>query len=189
MTLPDGKSCFDRVVMNVDVPLEFALEREFSGYGVVVPQAGLLGDPDGSGLIEFENGVPVGVRHTGSGRTGGEALADLAGTGPYRVRLVAADSVDALEPTGSISPAAPAVRLAGDEELGRRTREKAGYPAEHEPADELDAVAAFLADEEKIQAIRDRAAAEARRRASEWGFETVESAEASDEPKRQENAR
>lgn len=172
MTLPDGQPCFDRVVMNVDVPLSEALERELTGYGVIIPQAGLLGAGAGEGVIWFDDGIPRSARHTGSGRTGGAALADIAETGPYRVRLVA--TTDQQPEDGGISPAAPAERLAGDETLARRTRERSSGPGHEDRADELDAVEAFLADEEKIDAIREQAAAEARRRANEWGFDTAE---------------
>lgn len=170
MSLPAGQTCFERVVMAVDEPLAEALDRGLTGYGEVVPQAGLLGDGAGTGVIWFDDGVPVGARHTGSGRTGGEALADIAETGPYRVRLV---DVDAL-PDGAhqpLAPGAPAERLAGDETLAARTRSAAEVTTPETAEAELDAVEAFLADEEKIEAIQQQAAAEARRRAEEWGFD------------------
>ncbi|MFB6266847.1 MAG: hypothetical protein ABEI31_04240 [Halodesulfurarchaeum sp.] len=173
MTLPSGQPCFDRVVMSVEEPLEVALERELTGYGVVVPQAGLLGDGPGEGVIWFDDGIPIRARHTASGRTGSEALADIAETGPYRVRLVAASrSADAA--TGpDLPPGAPAERLAGNEGLAKRTREAASHHHDGEPADELDAVEAFLADQEKIEAIQRQARAEARQRAAEWGLEDL----------------
>jgi hypothetical protein len=174
MTLPEGQPCFDRVVMNVDVPLSEALDRELSGYGVIVPQAGLLGDGAGNGVIRFVDGIPKSAKHTGSGRTGGEALADIAETGPYRVRLVETSRPVAHREDAAISPAAPAERLAGDAELARRTRDRAHGTNPGEAGDELDAVAAFLADEEKIETIREQATAEARRRAAEWGFDTTD---------------
>lgn len=174
MSLPAGQPCFDRVVMAVDRPLREALERDLSGYGVIVPGAGLLGQGTGKGVIWFEDGIPVDARHTGTGRTGGEALADIAETGPYRVRLVEADRPAEWTSGESLPPAAPAERLAGDEALAERTREAAGDRSAEDQTNELDAVEAFLADEDKIEAIQEQAAAEARRRAEEWGFEAAE---------------
>lgn len=175
MTLPEGQPCFDRVVMAIDRPLSDALDRELSGYGVIVPGAGLLGQGTGKGILWFEDGIPVSARHSGTGRTGGEALADIAETGPYRVRLVEADRPETWTNDGSLPPAAPAEQLAGDETLAKRTREAVTGNQPEEPGEELDAVEAFLADEDKIEAIQEQAAAEARRRASEWGFDTDDS--------------
>lgn len=172
MTLPAGQPCFDRVVMNVDIPLAEALDRELTGYGVIVPQAGLLGEGAGRGVLRFEEGIPIGAKHTGTGRTGGAAISDIAGTGPYRVRLVETATPPPV-PEG-LSPGTPAMQLAGDEALAKRTLQRVSGSSATEESGELDAVEAFLADEEKIRAIRERAAAEARRRADEWGFETVD---------------
>ena len=172
MTLPDGQPCFDRVVMAVDGPLAEALDRSLTGYGEIVPQAGLLGDGAGEMIIWFDDGIPVSARHSGTGRTGSEALADIAETGPYCVRLVDASLPEEVGANSSLAPAAPAEQLAGDEALAERTRAAAGAEPAEDSAAELDAVEAFLADEEKIEAIQKRAAAEARRRAEEWGFET-----------------
>ncbi len=173
MSLPEGQPCFDRVVMTIGDPLADALDRELSGYGVVIPQAGLLGDGAGKGVVWFEMGVPVGARHTGSGRTGGAALADIAETGPYRVRLVGLDSLPETAHQG-LAPGAPAERLAGDEALASRTRSVAEVATPEAAEAELDAVEAFLADEEKIEAIQQQAQAEAKRRAEEWGFDTTD---------------
>lgn len=173
MTLPDGQPRFDRVVMAVDGPLAEALETGLTGYGVIVPQAGLLGDGTGKGVLWFEDGVPVAARHTGTGRTGPEALADIAATGPFRVRLVEADPPTQLPATAEVPPAAPAEQVVGDESLASKTR-KAAADEGQETESELDAVEAFLADDEKIEAIQQQAAAEARRRAEEWGFDTAD---------------
>lgn len=172
MTLPEGQPCFDRVVMAVDGPLGEALERSLTGYGEIVPQAGLLGDGVGAGIIWFEDGIPIRARHSGTGRTGSAALADIAETGPYRVRLVEATLPDRIDGARTLPPAAPAERLAGDESLAERTREVAGDSPTEDSEAEIDAVEAFLADDAKIEAIQQQAAAEARRRAEEWGFET-----------------
>ncbi|MFW5965522.1 MAG: hypothetical protein ACOCP3_02080 [Halodesulfurarchaeum sp.] len=170
MTRPDGQTRFDRVVMSVDEPLREALDRRLSGYAEIVPQAGLLGDAVGRCVLDFDAGVPVRARHTGTGRTGSQALADIAETGPYHVRLVETERTDWIEPDG-LPPAAPAERVAGDSDLAERTRSRADVPDPAESTEELDAVEAFLADEEKIEAIQNRAAMEARQRAEEWGFD------------------
>ena len=174
MTLPEGQTTFDRVVMSVADPLRAALDRGTTGYGAIVPQAGLLGDGPGTGVIWFEDGIPIGARHTGTGRTGSEALADIAETGPYRVRLVAAEVPQSLGQAAELSPGAPAEQVAGDSDLAARTRDAATRESPVGDPGELDAVEAFLADEEKIDAIQRQAAAEARKRAAEWGFETVD---------------
>lgn len=174
MSLPEGQPCFDRVVMAVDDPLAEALDREMTGYGVIVPQAGLLGEGTGKGILWFDAGIPVDARHTGTGRTGSEALADVAATGPFRVRLVEAALPPDVAKREPLPPGAPAERVAGNGALAARTREAADRDDERVQDDELDAVEAFLADEEKIEAIQEQAAAEARRRAEEWGFRTVD---------------
>ncbi|TKX85377.1 hypothetical protein EXE43_13970, partial [Halorubrum sp. SS5] len=55
--------------------------------------------------------------------------------------------------------------------LAERTREAAPDERLRDGADEDDAVAAFLADDERIDAIREQARAEARDRAAEWGLD------------------
>jgi hypothetical protein len=171
MSRPEGQTRFDRVVMSLEAPLWEALETELRGYGEIVPQAGLLGTEAGHCLLWFDAGVPVGATHTGTGRTDSAAIADVAETGPYRVRLVEiADS--AAVRSGDLAPTAPAEQVLGDEELARRTREAADLEPEADSGADLDAVEAFLADEAKIEAIQERAAREARTRAEEWGFET-----------------
>ncbi len=169
MNRPEGPARFDRVVMSLSDPLWEALETELLGYGEIVPQAGLLGDEAGQCILWFDGGVPVSAKHTGTGRTDSEAIADIAETGPYRVRLVETDDRGQIR-DGTLSPAAPAEQVLGDAELTKRTRSVADAPEPTESGDELDAVEAFLADEEKIEAIQKRAAMEARKRADEWGF-------------------
>lgn len=172
MTLPSGRATFDRVVTGLTEPLAAALDRELTGYAEVVPQAALLLDVSGSGVLWFEDGVPTHAAHTGTGVTGTDVLAELAATGPFRVRLVALPESDlAARPDGAALPAdAPAERLAGDEALATRTRERAGS-VEARPGEQgLDAVEAFLEDDQKIRAIRERARAEAKRKADDWGF-------------------
>lgn len=173
MSRPDGQARFDRVVMSVADPLWEALETELVGYGEIVPQAGLLGDEAGHCVLWFDHGVPIRAHHTGTGRTDSEALADIAETGPYRVRLVELSDPEQLR-TGDLAPTAPAEQMLGDAELATRTRTVADPPESPDPGDELDAVEAFLADEDKIEAIQKRAAMEARQRADEWGLDVSE---------------
>lgn len=169
MSRPEGQTRFDRVVMTLEAPLREALETELRGYGEIVPQAGLLGNEAGHCVLWFDGGVPVGATHTATGHTDSAAIADIAETGPYRVRLV--ETADRTEiRNGDLSPAVPAEEVLGDAELARRTRELATPEEPAASGTELDAVEAFLADEEKIEAIQQRAAMEARKRAEEWGF-------------------
>lgn len=175
MTLPSGRVTFDRVVTGLSEPLETALEGELTGYAEVVPQAALLLDVSGSGVVWFEAGIPTHATHTGTGATGTDVLADLAATGPFRVRLVALppDDLEARPEGAGLPPDAPAERLAGDESLASRTRDRTGAVAEEPQEQGLDAVEAFLEDDQKIRAIRERARAEAKRKASEWGFDDL----------------
>ena len=171
MSRPEGQTRFDRVVMSLEAPLREALETELRGYGEIVPQAGLLGDEAGHCVLWFDDGVPVGAPHTGTGHTDSAAIADVAETGPYRVRLVEVAEERVIQ-SGSLSPAAPAEQVLGDPELASRTRAAADLEDDTESEADLDAVEAFLADDAKIEAIQERAAMEARKRAEEWGFET-----------------
>ncbi|MFB6071033.1 MAG: hypothetical protein ABEJ76_08410 [Halanaeroarchaeum sp.] len=176
MTLPAGQPSFDRVVTGLDEPLAAALDRSLTGYAEVVPQAAMLLDAGGGGVLWFDAGVPTHAAHTRTGATGTEVLAELAATGPYRVRLVPVESTSLDPPEGaSLPPDAPAERLAGDDRLASRTRTRAGEEAGVETdGDGLDAVEAFLADDEKIRAIRERARAEAKRTASAWGLDDLD---------------
>jgi hypothetical protein len=177
--LPDGTLIRSRVESDPAAPLATALDRDLTGYAVFEPQDALLLDADGAGVVGFEDGVPQFAFHTGTGRGGPAALADIAGPGPYDVQLrdVSADALAAGHRQRlGIPPGMAADRLAGDPDLAERTRTAA--PAEWEADAEsggedgsLDAVEAFLDDEEKIAAIRDRAREEARERAEQWGLD------------------
>jgi hypothetical protein len=167
-----------RVEPDAAAPLDTALDRELTGYAVLEPQDALLLDGDGVGVLAFEDGVPRLAYHTGTGRGGSEALADLAAPGPLDVELRELPAAELPEGDGDIRvpPDMPADRLAGDPQLAERTREVA--PAEWlegseegSESDSLDAVEAFLEDEEKIDAIRDRAREEAKERAEQWGLD------------------
>ena len=176
--LSDGTLVRSRVEPDAAAPLSTALDRELTGYAVLEPQDALLLDGDGAGVLAFEDGVPRLAYHTGTGRGGSDALADLAAPGPYDVELrkLAADELPEGEADLRVPPGMPADRLAGDPDLAERTRTVA--PAEWEDEGEksgedgsLDAVEAFLDDEEKIDAIRDRAREEAKERAEQWGLD------------------
>jgi hypothetical protein len=179
LAIPDGELLRSRVVSDPGQVLEDALDLSLTGYAVLEPQETLLLDGDERGVLTFSDGVPVLAYHTGTDRGGSRALADLAVPGPYRVELVSLPTATVAElhetPELRVPPAMPAERLAGDPVLATRTRERA--PADR-PTDTdtettatddgMDAVAAFLEDEEKIEAIREQAREEARERAEEW---------------------
>lgn len=182
MKLPTGRLVRSRVVDDPGAALVSALERDLTGYCVFTPQDTLLLDADGKGVITFEDGVPVLAYHTRTDRGGPPALADLAVPGPYSADLFESTSEElmALHETEElvVPPGMPAERLAGDPDLAARTR--AAAPATRladaaagtaSSAGPQSAVEAFLADEEKIEAIRERARAEAQRRATEWGLD------------------
>lgn len=183
MELPEGRLVRSRVVTDPGEALRSALERDLTGYAVLEPGNALLLDADDAGVIAFDEGIPVAAAHVGTGRGGPPALADLAVAGPYSVELRALDR-DAVVPVGEdpdlrVPPGIPAERLAGDPGLADRTRQRA--PADSGPnarqgttpddrSAEPDAVAAFLEDDDKIEALREQAREQARERADEWGL-------------------
>lgn len=177
MNPPRGRLLRSRVVSDLRTVLVAALERDLSGYAVLEPQDVLLLDADGEGILTFENGVPVLAYHSGTGRGGREALADLVVDGPCWLELYALDDEGLADlhdtPELRVPPGLPAERLAGDPDLASRLRERA--PADRVQRDDgdesgTDPVEAFLEDDRKIEAIQERAREEARRRAEEWGF-------------------
>lgn len=160
-----GRLAFSRTVTDLSIPLAAALDAEHTGYAVLEPQQTILLDSTDRLTLFFDDGVPTHARHS-DGRTGGAALASLADAAPCRVELRESDSAP---PAGAtVAPDAPADHLAGDVRLAERTR--AAAPDDVDDADGLDAVEAFLADEDAIEDIQERARAEAERRADEWGF-------------------
>jgi len=175
--IPRGELVASRVAPDARAFLERALDRRHTGYAVVEPAEGVLLDDDGAAVVTFEAGVPTLAYHAGTGRGGPAALGAL-GAGPYRVALYEL-SANALAPAHAttsfrIPPGAPAERLAAAPALADRTRRLA--PDERNTDDPDDApgdagaVEAFLADEERIEAIKRNARREAERRAEEWGF-------------------
>jgi hypothetical protein len=179
MNLPTGQLVRSRVVDDPAVALAAALDRELTGYCVLAPQDALLLDADGKGVLTFESGVPAVAYHVGTDRGGPAALADLAVPGPYSADLYELDAgaLDAVHDTPELSvpPGMAAERLAGDLDLAERTRaaapadRRAGAAAKGDQP--RSAVEAFLADEEKVEAIREQAREEAQRRAEEWGLD------------------
>ncbi|WP_324663330.1 hypothetical protein [Haloarcula sediminis] len=178
MRLPRGRLRKSRVVTDPREPLAEVLDREVTGYAVFEPQDSLLLDADGRGVVTFADGVPVVAYHTGTGRGGPPALADLAVPGPYHVSVFELDAADLASVHEveelRVPPGMPAERLAGDPALADSTRR--GAPPQRSTAQGSDgagdhsAVEAFLEDEEKIAAIREQAREEARQRATEWGL-------------------
>jgi len=174
MKIPRGELVRSRVVSDPAVALEAALDRELTGYAVLEPQDALLLDRGTTGVITFEDGVPVLAYDVESDGGGPDALADLAVPGPYRVELYELEPADLAEahdtPELSVPPGTPAERLAGDPELADRTREVAPEDRLRDD-DPASPVEAFLADEEKIAAIREQAREEATQKAEEWGLD------------------
>lgn len=187
--LPEGALVRSRVEPDAAAPLATALDRELTGYAVLEPQDALLLDGEGAGVLAFEEGVPRFAYHTGTDRGGPTALADLATPGPYSVELrelpdppdlsnhPSETLAESERPDLRVPPGMAADRLAGDPDLAERTRAaapaewKSGEGGERGDGGSLDAVEAFLEDEEKIDAIRDRACEEARERAERWGLD------------------
>lgn len=176
--IPEGVLVRSRVVTGAGPVLEDALDRRHTGYAVLAPREVLLGQAEARGMLSFENGVPVLAYHT-SDRTGPAALAALATPGPYRLELYDLPEGPFERPPNAddmeVPPGMPAERLAGDAALAERTRraapeERLRESGDRDPEPES-AVEAFLADEERVEAIREQARQEARRRAAEWGFE------------------
>ncbi len=177
MKLPRGQLVRQRVVTDVGTVLSTALESELTGYARLESQDALLLDADGTGILTFEDGIPVVAYHTGTDSAGADALADIAVAGPSRLELYELDS-EALARVHDneqlqLSPELPAKRIAGDPELAERTL--AATPDKHTvevegSATEDSAVEAFLDDETKIASIQERARDQARERAEKWGF-------------------
>ena len=172
MTGHGGQLLHSKVVSDLGGVLERALDRAITGYATVEPQDVLLLDAEGVGVVAFEAGVPVAARHSGTGRVGREALAELSVPGPCRVELYERDRPVsfAADPAYRIPPGLPADRLVRNVDLANRTRSAAADRGIGERTDG-DALAAFLTDGERVDAIRREAREEARERAEQWGLE------------------
>jgi len=172
--IPRGDLLRARVVTDPAVILETALDDSLTGYATLSPHDTLLLDGDARGVLTFETGVPVLAYNTATDRGGPAALADLAVPGPYRVELYAVEPARLRAahetPALRIPPGMPAEELADAPALADRTR--AAAPDDRAAAGRsADAVASFLADEDRIAAIRERARTEAAERAAEWGLD------------------
>jgi len=163
-----GDLVFSRVVTDPGEALRRALDDSLTGYAEFVPADALLLGEGGDGIVAFEDGVPVRVRHS-AGTVGDAAVAALALPGPYRVRFFAVADPP-LGPDARVPPDGLAERLAGDPALAARTRERA---PEGDDGTGLDAVEAFLEDEARVEEIRERAREEAEARAAELGLDGV----------------
>ncbi|GAB3680181.1 hypothetical protein GCM10028857_02570 [Salinarchaeum chitinilyticum] len=171
MTVHGGRLVHSRVVADLGDVLDDALADGVTGYATIEPQDALLLDAEGVGVLALEAGVPVAARHTGTGRVGREALAELSVPGPCRVELYECDRPVqfADDPSNRIPPGLPADRLVRDVDLANRTRSAAADRGTGERTD-ADALEAFLTDEDRVDAIRREARNEARQRAAEWGL-------------------
>ncbi|OYR69281.1 hypothetical protein DJ79_03340 [Halorubrum ezzemoulense] len=175
LTVPRGTLLRSRVVSDVGTTLSRALDRGLTGYATLIPQETLLLSGKARGVLTFEDGVPVLAYNTVTDSGGPDALAELAVPGPYRVELYAVDRSGLAaaheEESLRVAPDAAATELADDADLAERTRDAAPGERLRDGDDEDDAVAAFLADDDRIDAIREQARAEARDRAAEWGLD------------------
>jgi hypothetical protein len=163
-----------RVVDDVAVPMRRALDAGFTGYTVLEPGGSLLLAEEAAGLLTFADGVPVVAYCETTDEGGVDALAALAGPGPWSVERYELPET-ALEPVHDtpsfrVPPGAPAEELAADSGLAERTRERAPAARLAEEAG-ASAVESFLQDEERIAEIQREARAEAEKRAAEWGLD------------------
>lgn len=172
--IPRGDLVRSRVVVDVAAALTAALDRSLTGYAVVEPGGSLLLDGDVRGVLTFEDGVPVLAYCPETDHGGVDALADLAGPGPWAVDLYELPEsalCEAHSPDSemfTVPPGALAEDLAAAPSLADRTREVA--PESRLDGDAESAVEAFLADDDRIAAIQAEARAEAEQRAEEWGL-------------------
>lgn len=178
LRIPRGTLLRSRVVSDVATTLSRALDRDLTGYATLVPQETLLLEGEARGVLTFADGVPVLAYNTVTDSGGPDALAELAVPGPYRVELYAVDDggLDAAHEADAlrVAPGAAATELADDPALADRTRDAAPDERLDDPeADDADAVAAFLADDDRIEAIREQAREEAAERADEWGLDAA----------------
>lgn len=174
MRIPRGDLLRSRVVDSPADPLRDALDRELTGYLRLEPADALLLDDETTGVVTFEDGVPVLAYEAATDRGGTAALEAVAAPGPYRAELYAVSAAALADAHGSpddlaVGPTVPAERLAGDADLAERTR-RAAPDGRLDGPDGASPLEAFLADEERIAAIREQAREEARARADEWGL-------------------
>jgi hypothetical protein len=173
MRIPRGDLLRSRVVDSPADPLRDALDRDLTGYLRLEPADVLLLDDETTGVITVEDGVPMLAYEAATDRGGAAALEAMAAPGPYRAELYAVSAAALAEAHAAddltVGPTVPAERLAGDADLAERTRRAAPDERLDDP-DAPSPLEAFLADEERIDAIREQAREEARARAAEWGL-------------------
>ncbi len=176
MKLPRGQLLRQRIVSNLGTALSAVLEESVTGYARLKPQDTLLLDTEGVGVLTFIDGVPVVAYHTGTDTAGPPALDEIAVAGPYRIELYELDERILAEIHGDeklrVSPTLPAERLVGDPQLISQTRENAptNRLSAQETADSTSAIESFLADEQRIETIQQRAREDAKAKAEQWGF-------------------
>lgn len=178
LVIPRGQLVRSRVVTDIRTVLTDALDRDLTGYAVIEPQETLLLDSNGKVVFTFEAGVPILAYHTATDAGGKNALAALATVGPCRLDLytLSPNQLETAHDTSElrVSPEMPAKHLADDPALAVRTRERASIDTDSDRRDDTppsNAVEAFLDDTEQIEAIREQARTEAKRRAKEWGLD------------------
>lgn len=175
MNLPQGNLVRSRAVSDPGKPLETALADRLDGYLVLESQSSLLLDEEVAGVVTPADGVSIlAYEERGAARVAA-ALSALTDPGPFRAKLYAVDGAAIERVHGrddgrlAMTPGAPAERLADDPALAEQTRERA--PDNRlDASEDHDAVASFLAGEERIGAIRKRAREEAVTHAEEWGL-------------------
>jgi len=180
LDLPDGDLAFSRVVPDATAALTAALDRRHTGYAVFTPSDALVLDDGTQAILGFRDGIPT--HAVSEAEHGAGALAAAATPGPLRVTLHDCDPpITRLD--ARIEPDTPARQLAGDDALASRTRDAAperdstgGDATIPDAGDDLDAVEAFLADEDAIARLKAQAREEAERRAKEWGFDEFQDA-------------
>lgn len=168
---PRGRLIRSRVVSDAGEAFSTALDRGLTGYARVEPQQTVLLDGDAAGVVALVDGVPTRAHHAETGRAGADAVADLSGPGPFRIALYECPEAASETEGAPIDPGLPADLLARDPAVAERTR--AAAPADRPAPDaggSADALEAFLDNEAKIEAIRERAREEAAERAAEWGL-------------------
>lgn len=174
MKVSGGTLLQSRVVDTLELLLADALDRELTGYARIEPSDLMLFDQNGREVLTFADGVPMAAYHTGTEATGLPALQDLPELGPYHIEVYRLPATQLqtvhAETELLVPPDRPAERFTEDHALIERTRTAAPETRmKTGPADD-DALASFLADEERIESLRSEARRQATARAEEWGL-------------------
>lgn len=173
MRVSGGTVVQSRVVETLGPLLSDVLDQELTGYVRIEPSDLMLFDQDGRGVLTFAAGVPMAAYHTGTDATGLPALQDIPELGPYHIELyrLAPAELQAVHGEAAllVPPDRPAERFTRNRSLIERTRSTAPDDRLGGTEDE-DALAAFLADEDRIASLRSEARQQATARAEEWGL-------------------